>query len=51
MINNAGVFIAKPFTQYTVDDYANVTAVNLAGFFTSPSGSSPRCSLKATAAT
>ena len=23
MINNAGVFIAKPFTQYTVDDYAN----------------------------
>ena len=33
MVNNAGVFIAKPFTQYTVDDYANVTAVNLAGFF------------------
>ena len=33
MINNAGVFIAKPFTQYTVDDNANVTAVNLAGFF------------------
>jgi NAD(P)-dependent dehydrogenase (short-subunit alcohol dehydrogenase family) len=33
LINNAGVFIAKPFTQYTVDDYANVLAVNVAGFF------------------
>jgi NADP-dependent 3-hydroxy acid dehydrogenase YdfG len=31
--NNAGVFIAKPFTQYTVADYALVTAVNLTGFF------------------
>ena len=33
LINNAGVFISKPFTDYTVDDYAAVTAVNLAGFF------------------
>ncbi|MFD0321000.1 SDR family NAD(P)-dependent oxidoreductase [Lysobacter gummosus] len=33
LINNAGVFIAKPFTQYTADDYANVLAVNVAGFF------------------
>jgi NAD(P)-dependent dehydrogenase (short-subunit alcohol dehydrogenase family) len=33
LINNAGVFIAKPFTEYTATDYANVTAVNLTGFF------------------
>ncbi len=32
-INNAGVFIGKPFTDYTIDDYRAVTAVNLAGFF------------------
>ena len=33
LINNAGIFVAKPFTQYTAEDYANVTGVNLAGFF------------------
>jgi NAD(P)-dependent dehydrogenase (short-subunit alcohol dehydrogenase family) len=33
LINNAGIFIGKPFTKYTLDDYAAVTAVNLAGFF------------------
>ena len=33
LINNAGVFIGKPFTEYTPDDFAAVTRVNLAGFF------------------
>jgi NAD(P)-dependent dehydrogenase (short-subunit alcohol dehydrogenase family) len=33
LINNAGLFIGKPFDEYTVDDFAAVTAVNLAGFF------------------
>jgi NAD(P)-dependent dehydrogenase (short-subunit alcohol dehydrogenase family) len=33
LINNAGIFIGKPFTDYTVDDFAAATAVNLAGFF------------------
>lgn len=33
LINNAGIYIGKPFIEYTVDDYAAVTAVNLAGFF------------------
>lgn len=33
LVNNAGVFIAKPFTQYTGDDYANAIAVNVGGFF------------------
>ena len=33
LINNAGVFISKPFTDYTLDDYLAITAVNLTGFF------------------
>ena len=33
LINNAGIFIGKPFTEYTLEDYAAITAVNLAGFF------------------
>jgi NAD(P)-dependent dehydrogenase (short-subunit alcohol dehydrogenase family) len=33
LINNAGVYIGKPFTEYTVEDFQTVVAVNLAGFF------------------
>jgi NAD(P)-dependent dehydrogenase (short-subunit alcohol dehydrogenase family) len=33
VVNNAGVFVAKPFTDYTADDYAAVTGINLSGFF------------------
>ena len=33
LVNNAGIFIAKPFTQYTEADFASIVAVNLAGFF------------------
>jgi NAD(P)-dependent dehydrogenase (short-subunit alcohol dehydrogenase family) len=33
LINNAGVFIAKPFTQYTLDDYSRILSVNVSGFF------------------
>lgn len=33
LINNAGIFVAKPFTSYTQEDYVNVLAVNLNGFF------------------
>ena len=33
LINNAGIFIAKPFTDYTQADYAAILGVNLAGFF------------------
>jgi NAD(P)-dependent dehydrogenase (short-subunit alcohol dehydrogenase family) len=33
LVNNAGVFISKPFTDYTADEYALVTGVNLSGFF------------------
>ncbi len=33
LINNAGIFIAKPFTQYTEADYAAYLGTNIAGFF------------------
>jgi NAD(P)-dependent dehydrogenase (short-subunit alcohol dehydrogenase family) len=33
LVNNAGVFISKPFTDYTAEDYAFVVGVNLTGFF------------------
>ncbi|MFF7468266.1 SDR family oxidoreductase [Streptomyces sp. NPDC008092] len=33
VVNNAGVFVAKPFTDYTAADYAAVTGINVAGFF------------------
>ncbi|CDP88454.1 MULTISPECIES: SDR family NAD(P)-dependent oxidoreductase [Mycolicibacterium] len=33
IVNNAGIFIAKPFTEYTDDDYDAVTGVNQRGFF------------------
>lgn len=33
LINNAGAFIQKPFTEYTPDDYADVVRVNQDGFF------------------
>ena len=33
LVNNAGVFVAKPFTEYTEADFAHMLTVNLAGFF------------------
>ena len=33
LVNNAGIFIAKPFTQYTWEDFNAVLKTNLAGFF------------------
>jgi NAD(P)-dependent dehydrogenase (short-subunit alcohol dehydrogenase family) len=33
LINNAGIFIAKPFTHYTEDDYAAMLGVNVTGWF------------------
>jgi NAD(P)-dependent dehydrogenase (short-subunit alcohol dehydrogenase family) len=34
LVNNAGVFIAKPFTDYTAEDYQLLIGVNLTAFFT-----------------
>jgi NAD(P)-dependent dehydrogenase (short-subunit alcohol dehydrogenase family) len=33
LVNNAGVFVAKPFTDYSPEEYARVVAVNMGGFF------------------
>ena len=32
LVNNAGIFIAKPFTDYTAEDYEALIGVNLTGF-------------------
>lgn len=33
LVNNAGIFISKPFTEYTEDDFTRKLSVNLGGFF------------------
>jgi NAD(P)-dependent dehydrogenase (short-subunit alcohol dehydrogenase family) len=33
LVNNAGIFISKPFTKYSVEDFCAITRTNLAGFF------------------
>ncbi len=33
LINNAGIFVPKPFTEYSPEDFARVVSTNLAGFF------------------
>lgn len=33
LVNNAGIFIAKPFTDYSAEDFASIIAVNLGSFF------------------
>jgi AhpD family alkylhydroperoxidase len=33
LVNNAGVYIGKPFTEHTAEDYAAVMNVNMAGFY------------------
>ena len=33
LVNDAGIYIEKPFTEYTLADYTAITAVNLKGFF------------------
>jgi len=33
LVNNAGLFLSKPFTDYNADDYDSLVGVNLTGFF------------------
>ncbi|KOT60321.1 MULTISPECIES: SDR family NAD(P)-dependent oxidoreductase [Streptomyces] len=33
LVNNAGLFLAKPFTDYTPEEFASVIGVNVTGFF------------------
>src|ERR1700733_14180809 len=32
VVNNAGIFFTKPFTEYTTEDFKNLSSVNLEGF-------------------
>ena len=33
LVNNAGMFLGRPFTEYTRDDFDRVVSLNLGGFF------------------
>jgi NAD(P)-dependent dehydrogenase (short-subunit alcohol dehydrogenase family) len=33
LVNNAGIFIPKPFTEYTTEDFNTLVSTTLAGFF------------------
>src|ERR1043166_1078497 len=33
LVNNAGIYIGKPFTEHSVEDYAAVMNVNMSGFY------------------
>jgi NAD(P)-dependent dehydrogenase (short-subunit alcohol dehydrogenase family) len=33
LVNNAGIFAAKPFTEFTAEDFQSTLRTNLAGFF------------------
>ncbi|MGE8490978.1 MAG: SDR family NAD(P)-dependent oxidoreductase, partial [Paraburkholderia nemoris] len=33
LVNNAGIYIGKPFTEHTAQDYAAMVNVNMTGFF------------------
>jgi NAD(P)-dependent dehydrogenase (short-subunit alcohol dehydrogenase family) len=33
LVNNAGIYIGKPFTEHTAEDYTAVMNVNMAGFY------------------
>jgi NAD(P)-dependent dehydrogenase (short-subunit alcohol dehydrogenase family) len=33
LVNNAGVFVSKPFTEYSVEDFERLYATNVGGFF------------------
>ena len=32
LVNNAGIFVAKPFTDYTVEDFKSLVSTNVEGF-------------------
>src|SRR5260370_1304071 len=32
LVNNAGIFFTKPFTDYTADDFKSLVSTNLEGF-------------------
>jgi NAD(P)-dependent dehydrogenase (short-subunit alcohol dehydrogenase family) len=51
LVNNAGIFMAKPFTDYTAENYQALVGVNLTGLSLPRSWPSRRCCARATAVT
>jgi NAD(P)-dependent dehydrogenase (short-subunit alcohol dehydrogenase family) len=43
LVNNAGIYRAKPFTEFTTEDFNDLVSTNLLGFLTSPSPLWSRC--------
>jgi NAD(P)-dependent dehydrogenase (short-subunit alcohol dehydrogenase family) len=33
LVNNAGIFLTKPFTDFTIEDFNSLVSINLLGFF------------------
>src|SRR4051794_35567993 len=33
LVNNAGIFVSRPFIEYSPEEFASVISTNLAGFF------------------
>src|SRR5258706_11874522 len=33
LVNNAGIYLPKPFTEYTPEDFERVIGTNIAGYF------------------
>jgi NAD(P)-dependent dehydrogenase (short-subunit alcohol dehydrogenase family) len=46
LVNNAGIYFSKPFTDYTIDDLRALMAVNIEVFSSSLSSRSSRCWLR-----
>ncbi len=42
LVNNAGIFIGKPFIDYTLDDFNAVMTTNVAGFFHATQAAGPQ---------
>jgi len=43
LVNNAGIFFNKPFTDYTVEDVKSLVSINVKASCTSPNSPSNRC--------
>ena len=43
VVNNAGIFAAKSFTDYSIDEFRRFVSTNLEGLSSSPNSQSSRC--------
>jgi NAD(P)-dependent dehydrogenase (short-subunit alcohol dehydrogenase family) len=49
VVNNAGIFAGKPFTEYTADEFHDLVSINLEGFIFITHWPSGRCCCRALA--